>query len=146
MFFAILYSVSFMCSFHVKVWSNETPRNLIDSFLCISWLLIIGFGRRRGISPFLVGLWKNEYFVFSTFKDSLFAVNQSLMFATVLGGVFATGWRDPVKLDGARKVWYLLLRVFWLLLPEFSFRKRDWVLGYVSTQIWDFLISLDPKS
>ena len=26
---------------------------------------------------------------------------------------------NPVKLDRARKVWYLLLRAFWLLLPKF---------------------------
>ena len=46
---------------------------------------VICFGRRRGIAPFLLGLWKNEYFfVFYTFKDSLFAVNQSLMFTNSL--------------------------------------------------------------
>ena len=39
---------------------------------------------RRGISSFLLGIWKNEYFDFSTFKDSLFAVNQSLMFSSSL--------------------------------------------------------------
>ena len=54
--------------------------------------------------------------------------------------------RILVKLDRARKVWYLLLRVFWLLLPKFNFWKGDWALGYVSTQIWDFSnISLFPK-
>ena len=82
MFLAILSSVSFMCSFHVKRWFNKISRDVIDSFLCISYLLIISFGRRRGISPFFLGLWKNEYFVFSTFKD--FSVNQSLMFSTSL--------------------------------------------------------------
>ena len=46
--------------------------------------MIISFGRRRGISYFLLGLWKNKYFAFSTFKDSLFAVNQSLMFTSSL--------------------------------------------------------------
>ena len=84
MFLVILFSVSFMSSFHVKCCSNKIPRNLIDSFLCISWLLIISFGRRRGTWSFLLGLWKNEYFVFSTYKDSLFAVNQSLMFTSFL--------------------------------------------------------------
>ena len=43
-------------------------------------------------------------------------------------------------------VWYLLLRVFWLLLPKFNFWKGDWTLGYISTQIWDFPnIFLFPK-
>ena len=50
--------------------------------------------------------------------------------------VFETKQRNPVKLDRTRKVWYLLLRVFWLLLPKFNFWKGNW--AYVSTQIWDF--------
>ena len=51
--------------------------NLIGSSICISQLLIISFGRRREIPSILLGLQKNQYFVFSTFEDSLFAVNQS---------------------------------------------------------------------
>ena len=39
----------------------------------------------------------------------------------ILDRVFGTGWRDPVKLDRARKALSLLLRVFWLLLPKFNF-------------------------
>ena len=60
--------------------------------------------------------------------------------------IFGTKQKNPVKLDCIRKVWYLLLRAFWLLLPKFNFWKGDWALGYVSTQIWDFPnISLFPK-
>ena len=45
-----------------------------------------------------------------------------------------------------RKVWYLLLHVFSLQLPKFTFWKGDWSLGYVSTQIWDYSnIYLFPK-
>ena len=73
-----------MCYFHLKCWSNKTPKNLINSSLFISLSLIIIFGRQRGILYFLPGLWKNEYFVFSTFKDSLFAINKSLMFTSSL--------------------------------------------------------------
>ena len=65
---------------------------------------------------------------------------------TILDKIFGTKWRNPVKLDRARKVWYLLLRVFWLLLLKFNFWNEDWALGYVSTKIWDFPnISLFPK-
>ena len=39
---------------------------------------------------------------------------------TILCGVFAAGWGNPVKLDGTRKVSYLLLRVFWMLMPKFK--------------------------
>ena len=50
------------------------------------------------------------------------------------------------KTGRTRKVWYLVLRVFWLLLSKFNFWKEDWALGYVSIQIWDFpSISLLPK-
>ena len=53
---------------------------------------------------------------------------------------------DPVKLQRKRKTWYLLLRVYWLLLPNFNIWKRHWAVGYVSTQIKYFPdISLFPK-
>ena len=81
MFLVVLFSVRFMCSFHVKCCCNRAPRNLIDSSVCISELFqTIRFGRQRGVSSFLLGIWNIEYFVFSKFKDSLFAMNQSLMF------------------------------------------------------------------
>ena len=49
-------------------------------------------------------------------------------------------------MDRKREFWYLLLRASWQLLPEFNFWKGDWVLGYVSTQNWDFPnITLFPK-
>ena len=35
--------------------------------------------------------------------------------------IFGTEQKNPVKLDWIRKVWYLLLRAFWLLLPKFNF-------------------------
>ena len=41
--------------------------NLIDSSLFISLLLIISFGKRRRISSFLLGLWKNKYLVLLIF-------------------------------------------------------------------------------
>ena len=72
--------------------------------------------------------------------------NVFLMGSTTLGKVFGTRWRNPAKLDRTRKVWYLLLHVFWLLLPKFNFCRGDGALGYVSTQIWDAPnISLFPK-
>ena len=65
---------------------------------------------------------------------------------TILDNTFGTRWRNPLKLDRTRKVWYLLLPGFWLLLPKVNFWKGDWALGYVSTQIWDVPnISLFPK-
>ena len=65
---------------------------------------------------------------------------------TILDKTFGSKQRKSVKLDRSRKVWYLLLCVFRLLLPKFNFWKGDWTLGYVSTQIWDFPnISLFPK-
>ena len=37
------------------------------------------------------------------------------------------------KTGQKKKIWYLLLGAYWLLLPNFNFRKGDWTLGYVST-------------
>ena len=39
--------------------------------------------------------------------------------------------RNPVKLDRRRKIYDLLLRTFWLLLPKFNFLKGLWKLGYI---------------
>ena len=52
--------------------------------------------------------------------------------------VIGTKYRNSVILDRKRKVWEPFLRDFWLLLPKSDFLKRDWALGFVSTQIWDF--------
>ena len=39
--------------------------------------------------------------------------------------IVGTKWNNPVKLDRRRKVWYLLLRVFGLLLVKSKFLKGD---------------------
>ena len=71
------------------------------------------------------------------------AKTQSLFGQTMLDKI--SGKKEVRKMDRARKV-FLFLRVFWRLLPKFSFPKGDWALGYVSAQVWDFLnISLFPK-
>ena len=71
---------------------------------------------------------------------------ENLFSQTILGKIFWTKKRNSVKLDRLRKVWYLFLRGFELLLPKFIFWKGDWALGYESTQIWDFRnISLFSK-
>ena len=63
-----------------------------------------------------------------------------------LGQIIWNKIEKSSKTGRTRKIWYLLLRVFWLLLSKFSFWKEDWALGYVSIQIWDFpSISLFPK-
>ena len=67
----------------------------------------------------------------------------SIVWFQLLGGVFGVKCRDLVKLDRARNTWYVLLCVFWLLLPKFNLVL---VQVYVSTQIWDFAkISWFPK-
>ena len=49
-------------------------------------------------------------------------------------------------MKGTRKLWYLLLVNFWLLLSKFDFWREYWALGCVSTQIWDFSdVSYVPK-
>ena len=59
-------------------------RNLIDSSLCISWSLIVSFGRQRRISSFLLWLMEEWVICCSIFRGSLFTVDQSLMFTNSL--------------------------------------------------------------
>ena len=44
------------------------------------------------------------------------------------GSRYSEDSKETVKLGRKRRVWYLLWRVFWLLLPEFNFWKGDWAL------------------
>ena len=56
----------YFCNFFFDVfYTKKTPRNFIDSVGVISLLFIFSFGRASGKSTFLLGLWKNEHFVFS---------------------------------------------------------------------------------
>ena len=41
-------------------------------------------------------------------------------------------------MDWNKRIWYLLSRNFWPLLPKFYFWKRNWTLGSGSIQVWDF--------
>ena len=58
--------------------------------------------------------------------------------STISDKIFGTEWRNPVKLDRKRKVWYLFLRIFELLLPKPNLFKGDWALGNVSNEILKF--------
>ena len=40
-------------------------------------------------------------------------------------GLKLAAQRNPVKLDGAKSVWYLLLRAFWLLLSGVWFLEEE---------------------
>ena len=44
---------------------------------------------------------------------------KTLLAQTIPDKIFGTKWSNPVKLNRKRKVWYLLLRVFQLLLAKF---------------------------
>lgn len=45
-----------------------------------------------------------------------------------------------------RKTWYLILGIFGALVPWNYFSSRDWTLGCISLQFWDFCnISLFPR-
>ena len=64
-FFEILFSMYFICVFRFRFSSSNTPRNLIDSVRAILLSFIFSFDKTSGILSFLLGLWKNEYLVFS---------------------------------------------------------------------------------
>ena len=57
---------------------------------------------------------------------------------TILNEMFGSKQGGPVKLDGAGKVRYVLLRVFSLLFPELAVWGGDGAVVYVSTQICYF--------
>ena len=78
-FIAILLSIYLMCPFQHRFSSSNTPRNFKHSDRSISLLFTFNFAKRSGISFLLLGLRKNEHFVFLTFSDSLFEINHWLI-------------------------------------------------------------------
>ena len=82
MFLATLFSIYLIWSFQDRFSSSKTPRNFIDSTLSTLCFLISNLGNKRGRSSLLLGLWKREYFVFSTLRESLFTSNHSLIFCS----------------------------------------------------------------
>lgn len=92
--------------------------------------------------------WISRFFLFLNMWicTKTLQISKILSVRLILGKKFRIKYWNPVKTERIRKVWYLYLRVFWLLLPMCNFIKGDWVLGYISTQIPHFSnISLFPK-
>ena len=91
-FLAILFLRYFVCSFHNKLSSNRTPRNLIVLSISISWLFIFNVCRWEEMLYFLPDLWNNGNLFFPAFSDSLLAEKHSLILinssSTVLNSVF----------------------------------------------------------
>lgn len=54
---AISFSVYLVRAFQFRFLSWRTTKDLIDSGLSFSWLLVFKFGRVRGILSFLYSLW-----------------------------------------------------------------------------------------
>ena len=91
-FFEILFSMYFICSFQkdTNKFYWYSPGN--------SRLFIFSFGKTSGISSFLLGLWENEYlFFFFTISESLLEINHSLILCNSLFtlrkiSIYILGW------------------------------------------------------
>ena len=77
--FETLFSISFLCFFHVKCSSSITPRNFKEFSLSMMLPCSCKEGNFKGIFSSSVSLWKNIYFVFCTFRNRLIAKNQLLI-------------------------------------------------------------------
>ena len=92
-------------SFHVGFSSRKIPKNFIDSDRLISLLHIHSLWRTKRILSFLLGLWKNEYFVFVTFRDDLLERNHWPIFCNSMltvsnnAFVFSSGWNKLSSMD-----------------------------------------------
>ena len=71
---------------------------------------------------------KNGHTYFENLVNTTRFLKVYLAIFNIMFGGFERERRNPVKLERARKVWYLLLLGFWLLLPRFNFWKGDWWL------------------
>ena len=88
-------------------------------------------------------LW-SRVFMFYHLRVQVFLV-------TIYKKRVSTKQRNTVKFDRTRKLWYLLLLVFWLLLTNFNFRNDNGVSLCLQPNLRFFLSSLisevpeDPK-
>ena len=57
------------------------------------------------------------------------------LISTMLGRIYKTMSRNQAQDE---KTLYRFLRSLWPLVPKFSFWKWEWVLGSISTYLWDF--------
>ena len=54
----------------------------------------------------------NRQFMIGNKTDKIINAFFKSVFTTILGKIFETKQRNPVKVDRTRKLWYLLLRIF----------------------------------
>ena len=66
-----------MWFFHERFSSSKIPRNFIEVILSMTYPLIANIGSFKGMLSFWRNFWKNVYFVFASFNDSLLALNQT---------------------------------------------------------------------
>ena len=79
MFFAISFSLYFICSFQFRFSSRKIPRNFIGSVRAISRLFIFSFGKASGISSFFAR-FVDKKSVWFFYIESLFETKNSLIF------------------------------------------------------------------
>ena len=81
----ISYSIKFMRLLHIRFLSKITPRNVIEISFLISLQLIVKDGSFSGKLSLYCWLRTKIYFVLSSFRESLFAVNQLISSANITG-------------------------------------------------------------
>ena len=59
------------------------------------------------------------------FAGQCWRIKNELFAQKILQKIFTTKLGNPVKFQRFKKLWYLLLQTFWLLLPKFNFCKRN---------------------
>ena len=78
-FFANLFSTVLNWSYQDKFLSNITPKNFMDDVPSIILFPIFNAGIFKGILSMIEFLWNNVWIVFSTFKDTVFALSHWLI-------------------------------------------------------------------
>ena len=78
-------------------------------------------------------------------KDLLAILNIVTGYPSISHKKIGEKWENEVKLDKARKLLYLLLLKYWLLLQNNNFSREDWTLAFYCIQFevfFSFSISI----
>ena len=116
-FFETLFSTTEMWLCYERCSSSKIPRNFIEVVHLMIFLLIVNIGSFKRILSFWRDLWKNVYFVFSSFNASLLALNQTaILFSsrfTLLKNYLMLLWDEKGFASSANIIGCRIVETLW---------------------------------
>ena len=138
------YCVKWDLQLNFQFWLSQilSHHHFVQNFLKEGWKRNLNDLRQNGLVLDISYKWISP--ILSLMPLEKIVTLQYLTIFIIAYKIYETKYRNEAKSGRNRKIWYLLLRSFWPLLPKFYFQKGNWALSY--THVWDFSnIVWNPK-